>query len=192
MRKPRVHAVMKKELGINATKRDIDRFLEDMNQADDRLSFQTIRERIEGVKKKMITGKARYKDFKKVEDKTNAQNPFQGLAVWEDHVDAAIARIVEKALLNRKLDHSDINAFRNHINDAVMELERANENYKRQGFIIKADYSYAQGIIKTLELMRAKPEVYANLVYLHAKHGEVTSELVVANKDKLFKKRIKP
>ncbi len=179
-----LHGVFKSKLGISGSKKHIDLFLEEEFKGD-RMSFISIRDRILNVKRKIDEEGFTYKNFYE-STKVKPRVAMGGLHTWVYHADAGLARIVEKALANKPLSTSDINVFKKHINQAIKELERANQEYKNLQAFVKPDYPYAVGIIETLSLIKEKPEVYANLIYIYAKHGKVIPSYIEENLDKLF------
>ncbi len=195
-----VQSIFKSKLGISGSKKHIDIFLEEETKGD-RMSFASIRDRISNVKRKISEEGFTYKNFHESISK-KPHVTMRGLYTWVYHADAGLAKIVEKALKNKSLSKSDILEFKKHINQAIKELERANQEYKNIQAFIKPDYPYAMGIIETLSLMKERPEVYANLIYVYAKHGKVEPSYIEENVDKLFslkktkskkqKKRTKP
>ncbi len=178
------HGILKSKLGIAGSKKHIELFLEEESKGD-RLSFVTIRDRILNVKRKIREDGFTYKNFhESIKNEPNVA--MRGLHTWVYHVDAGLAKIVEKALKNKPLSELDVTKFKKHINQAIKELERANQEYKNIQAFIKPDYPYAIGIIETLSLIKERPEVYANLIYIYTKHGEIDASYIEENLNKLF------
>ncbi len=180
-----VHSEFKIRLGING-KSHIDWFLGNKKPKKDMISFSSLVDGVEKVKKKIKKGYG-YPDF--LENLEKSENPMGGFTNWQSHLDAGIALIVEKATTSKELDIADYKQFRRHIEDAINEISRANENYRRTQAFLPADHEYAVGVINTLKTILKKPEVYMNLIYLHAKYGEVRPEHIEENKKYLLTKK---
>ncbi len=175
-------------LGLGKPKRDVYKFIKG-DAPKDSISFSTVHGRIREIKRDMEKHKFKYKDFAKALDKLDKKEPYSGLKFWTDYVNAGLARIVEKALNDKEITREDVNVFKAHIQEAMNGLERSNQEYKNLQFMFKTDYPYIIGVKNMLSKIIESPEHYANLIYVYAKHGKITPELIEENAGKLISKR---